>query len=214
MKRYPCTRLRISQSMMMIVQIITAIRRDRMQSIIYKSRYSFSRCPVSTIKKIFRVFHTVKLIYRFQASLVENAVMCDQRIIFNQRGHLPPHFRKIGSFHRILISKAVYLRRPITIKIRTRTNQPINTVRYFPFPHRNKPYTAYTRPLSVSRFKIYRRKIFHFKIFYPIFLPPFRHRYPHKDNNPLTYSTCYISSSHSILFHHTHFQTFISILIV
>ena len=155
-------RFGIGQGVMVVAQIVAASGRYGMQLMIgqlFAERAA--GCPERTIEPIFGIGHAIKPENGPQASLVERTVVGDQRQSFDVRGDVGPHFREIGGIGRVGVGHPMNCGCETTVKIGSRTDQPIKRIDDLPLAYDYDPYAAYAGPLAIGRLEIYGCKIFH-----------------------------------------------------
>lgn len=154
--------LGISQSVMVIVQLITARRGHGVKSMIWKRVPIYVSGRGQGIQEhVVRIVHLINLKDRFEASFVKPAIVSHQRKPLNERCNLLPDIGEYWSILRILRPESVHLTAEPLVILRFWVDQAIEGIHDSPIPNYNYSHAAYTAWALVCCLKVYRRKICH-----------------------------------------------------
>lgn len=110
---------------------------------------------------IIGIIHLIHAENRFQAALVEAAVVRHQRQPLDHRRHLRPYFREHRSALRILRTQTVHATAEPLVILRLRTDETVELVDYLPSPYDHHPDRAHAAAALVGGLEIYGGEIGH-----------------------------------------------------
>ena len=154
--------LGVGQGVMMVRQVETAGCGHGLQLMVGQAAAeSPPGCGKGVIEAIIRIIHLIHLEDRFQATLVETAVMSHQRQTLQERSNLLPHIREDRSPVGILRPEPVHPPAEPLVVFRLRMYETVVGIYDLPSADDDDPHAAYAGGLLVRRFEIYGCKICH-----------------------------------------------------
>ena len=118
-------------------------------------------CSQGVIKNIVRIVHLIHPEHLFQTTLVEGAVVGDQRQPLDQRSDFLPDAGEYRSIFRVLLRQAVdLLAEPLEV-LRLRVDEAVERVRDFPVADNHHAHAAHAATALVGRLEVYCGKISH-----------------------------------------------------
>lgn len=152
----------VGHSVVVVQQVVAAIGRYGLQLVVHQEGIETARQAAGTEKAVLRIGQVVRLMGGSQATFVERTVMGYQWQVGQFRSDTFPCFFKIRGFVGIFGREAVYGSRPAGIIVGVRTDQAVNAVDHDVVFYDSDPDTANAAAFSVSGFKVYSGKSFHF----------------------------------------------------
>lgn len=157
-----CTGLSVSQSVVVISQVIAASRCNCLQLVIQQTvAVMLTGGRKSVIELIVWVIHLIHFEHLFQAPFIEWAIVRNKRQTLNFRSNLLPDVREYRGVFSILLRKPVYLLTEPLIVFRLRVDQTVERVYNLATAYNHHPHAAHTGTALIGGLEIYCCEIFH-----------------------------------------------------